>query len=284
MRNQKRILWIAGFLLAIYMIFGFWNSKSLKLTTYVISGNKIPETFDGYRIAHVSDLHNTRFGVNNEELLGMLKATAPDMIAITGDLIDSRNTNLEAALSFVEQTMRIAPCYFVSGNHESRIQDYAMLKEKLAGLGVVVMEDVCMDLTRSGQRIRLMGVNDPAFDTGYLLGDSQDVMENKLNGFSIEDSSFSILLSHRPELFDVYAEKNIDLILSGHAHGGQIRLPFIGAVIAPNQGLFPKYNQGKYTNGNSNMIVSGGLGNSVVPFRFNNPPELVLIELKCDLP
>lgn len=114
---------------------------------------------------------------------------------------------------------------------------------------------------------------------GDLFGEVPAMVSTKLKNMLEQESSYSILLSHRPELFETYVACGVDLILSGHAHGGQFRLPFVGGLIAPDQGLFPKYDAGLYTDGNTNMIVSRGLGNSIIPIRFNNRPEIVLINL-----
>ena len=270
---------VAAILMAL-SIWTVWGNKALELNTYTISSDRLPEAFDGYAIAHVSDLHNTEMGKGNEKLLGMLRDAEPDIIAITGDLIDSRKTDIDVALQFAEAAMKIAPCYYVTGNHEARVSEYKELKEGLIGLGVVVLDDQRMELEQSGEKILLLGVNDPSFQTDYLLGDSETVMEGKLQDISDAENEFTILLSHRPELFQVYADNNIDLVLSGHAHGGQFRLPFVGGLAAPNQGLFPEYDTGLYTDKNTNMIVSRGIGNSILPFRFNNRPEVILIELK----
>ena len=137
-----------------------------------------------------------------------------------------------------------------------------------------------MELEQSDETITLLGMNDPSFQTDYLFGDSETVMRNKLQELISEVDGYTVLLSHRPELFEVYVEGGIDLVLSGHAHGGQFRLPFVGGLVAPNQGLFPKYDAGLYVDNNTNMIVSRGIGNSIIPLRFNNRPEVILVELK----
>ena len=271
---------VAAILLAV-VIWTAWGNTALELNTYTISSDRLPEAFDGYRIAHVSDLHNTEMGKNNEKLLDMLREAEPDIIAITGDIIDSRNTNVEIALEFTKAAMEIAPCYYVTGNHEARVSEYYELKEGLIEQGVVVLDDERIEIELSGETIAILGVNDPSFETDYLFGDSETVMQSKLQEISDAENEFTILLSHRPELFKAYADNNIDLVLSGHAHGGQFRLPFVGGLVAPNQGLFPKYGAGLYTDENTNMIVSRGIGNSILPFRFNNRPEVILIELKC---
>ena len=153
------------------------------------------------------------------------------------------------------------------------------MQSAMKAAGVTVLEDAKVTITAEGEQLVLLGVNDPSFETDYLLGDSETVMRTKLAELHTADS-FTVLLSHRPELFPIYAENKVDLVLSGHAHGGQFRLPFFGGLIAPNQGLFPAYDAGLYTDGNTNMSVSRGIGNSLFPFRVNNRPEVILIQLK----
>ena len=277
--TKKKTICILSGILLILIVWTAWGNAALELNTYTISSRGLPDAFDGYRIAQVSDLHNAEFGGGNQRLLDMLREAEPDMIAITGDLIDSRKTNIAVALAFAEEAVRIAPCYYVSGNHEARVPEYRELKAGLEAAGVTVLDDARVEIEISGKSITIIGVNDPSFLADYLTSDAA-VMDRKLSELSSEDAGFAILLSHRPELFDTYAAHDMDLVLTGHAHGGQFRLPLIGGLIAPNQGLFPKYDDGLYSEGNTNMIVSRGLGNSIIPFRFNNRPEVVLIELK----
>lgn len=277
--TKKKTICILSGILLILIVWTAWGNAALELNTYTISSRGLPDAFDCYRIAQVSDLHNAEFGDGNQRLLDMLREAEPDMIAITGDLIDSRKTNIAVALAFAEEAVRIAPCYYVSGNHEARVPEYRELKAGLEAAGVTVLDDARVEIEISGKSITVIGVNDPSFLADYLTSDAA-VMDRKLSELSSEDASFTILLSHRPELFDTYAAHDMDLVLTGHAHGGQFRLPLIGGLIAPNQGLFPKYDDGLYSEGNTNMIVSRGLGNSIIPFRFNNRPEVVLIELK----
>ena len=273
---------VAAAVLVALVIWIAWGNTALELNTYTISSSKLPQSFDGYRIAHVSDLHNTEMGKNNEKLLAMLRDADPDMIAITGDLIDSRNTDIEVALKFVREAVKIAPCYYVTGNHEARVNEYGELKAGMETAGVTVLEDVRTEISMEGATITLIGVNDPSYQTDYLFGDSETVLNTKLEELHTEDGEFTVLLSHRPELFDAYTDHGIDLVLSGHAHGGQFRLPFIGGLVAPNQGFFPEYDAGIYTEGNTNMLVSRGIGNSILPFRINNRPEVILIELQAE--
>lgn len=279
-KNKRRIIVIAIFipiLLALIIWIALCN-KALELNTYIIKSEKLPESFSGYRIAHISDLHNVEMGDDNEKLLAMLQEAKPELIAIIGDLIDSRSTNIEIALQFAEKSAKIAPSYYVADNHEARISEYDQLKKGLIELGVVVLENEKFELEKNGEIITLIGVDDPSFQTDYLLGDAESVMRSELQILT-NDDSYKILLSHRPELFDIYVESGVDLVLSGHAHGGQFRLPFVGGLVAPNQGLFPEYDAGLYTYDSTNMIISRGIGNSIIPFRFNNRPEVILIEL-----
>ena len=274
------ILSVVVVILIALVIWIAWGNTALELNTYTVTSARLPECFDGYRIAHVSDLHNAEMGKGNEKLLAMLREADPDMIAITGDLIDSRKTDVGVALQFIQEAMKIAPCYYVSGNHEARVNEYEELKTGLISAGVIILEDAQTEISIEGQMITLIGVNDPSFQTDYLFGDSETVMNSKLMELHTDRDGFTILLSHRPELFDTYADHDVDLVLSGHAHGGQFRLPFIGGVVAPNQGLFPEYDAGIYTEGNTSMLVSCGIGNSILPFRINNRPEVILIELQ----
>ena len=271
---------VAAVLVAL-VIWIAWGNTALELNAYTISSSKLPQSFDGYRIAHVSDLHNAEMGKDNEKLLTLLRDADPDMIAITGDLIDSRNTNIEVALQFIREAVKIAPCYYVTGNHEARVNEYGELKTGMEAAGVTVLEDIQAEISMEGESIVLIGVNDPSYQTAYLFGDAESVIDAKLEELHTENGEFTVLLSHRPEMFDTYADHGMDLVLSGHAHGGQFRLPFVGGVVAPNQGLFTEYDAGIYTEDNTNMLVSIGIRNSILPFRINNRPEVILIELQA---
>lgn len=278
---MKRIILLTVGALMLFALIAWtaWSNTAVELNTYQIYSPKLPNAFDGYRIAHVSDLHNAEIGEDNQILLTMLRDAQPNIIVITGDLIDSRSTDIELALAFAEEAAKIAPCYYVTGNHESRIANYETLKAGLVQRRVVVLEDESLNIMYAGEEITLIGVNDPSFHNDDAVSDSAS-MTNKLAQITRQIDSYTVLLSHRPDLFDVYAESHVDLVLSGHAHGGQFRLPFVGGLIAPNQGLFPEYDAGLYTSQETSMIVSRGIGNSLFPFRFNNPPEVILIELK----
>ena len=282
--NKKRtkiiILSAIGIVLVLLIVWMAWGNSALELNSYSVASSSLPKAFDGFRIAHISDLHNTEMGKDNEKLISMLAEAEPDIIVITGDMIDSRNTKVDIALKFAEQAVMIAPCYYVAGNHEARVEEYIDLEEGLIERGVTVLEDEKAEIECLGESIVLVGVTDPSFETDYLLDDDEAVMKSKLKELVKEEDGYVILLSHRPELFDCYVENDVDLIFSGHAHGGQLRIPFIGGIVAPNQGVFPKYDAGVFTEDNTNMVVSRGVGNSIIPLRVNNRPEVVLVELE----
>lgn len=283
--NLKKKKLCFGLLIVCIIIVGWilWENTALEINTYSVSDKKIPTSFHGYRIAQISDLHNAEFGDNNETLINLLKKATPDIIVITGDLVDSRNTNIEIGIAFAKQAVSIAPTYYITGNHEARIEEYDTLKTKLEELGVMILNNEAVTLEKSAEHITLLGIDDPSFQTDYLFGDAETVVKNTLEELEWKKDTYTILLSHRPELFELYAEKEMDLVFSGHAHGGQFRLPFIGGVVAPNQGFFPKYDAGLYKKEHTTMVVSRGIGNSIIPIRFHNRPEIVVVELMTSI-
>ncbi len=282
-KKGKMIIALLAVLILLVLCFAqvLWANTAVVLTEYSVKSENLPASFLGFKIAHISDLHNDELGKDNEKVISVLRDAKPDIIAVTGDLIDSYDTDTDIALSFIKQALEIAPCYYVNGNHEERvIESYEILRAELIDMGVHVLENESLVLERGGESINIIGVSDPGFETDYLFGDTEGVLRRHLDELMKDKEGFTLLLSHRPELFDFYADKNLDLVLTGHAHGGQFRLPFVGGLYAPNQGVFPEYDSGIYTEDNTNMIVSRGLGNSLFPFRLNNRPEVVVVTLQ----
>ena len=278
--KKKAILFVSIIILIGLIVWTLWGNTALEIKEYEILSDRIPQGFDGFRIAQVSDLHNAEFGEENWKLIKMLSQAEPDIIVLTGDLIDSRQTDLDVALEFAWQAGKIARVYYVSGNHEARVMEYEELKKSLMDAGVTMLDNQKVEISREGENITLMGIDDPSFQENYLFGDAEGVAKQAISDLQDASDGYTILLSHRPELFDTYVDSGVDLVFSGHAHGGQFRLPFVGGLVAPNQGFFPKYDAGQFTEENTTMIVSRGVGNSIIPFRINNPPELVVVELK----
>lgn len=265
-------------LLCIYLIY---ETFTLQLTKYEITTPKIPSNFNNYKIIQISDFHNTKSSKLNTALINTLKKEQPNLIFITGDLVGSSKNNMSSALTFLNNIADVAPIYYVTGNHEAKINNYSELKKHLLTLKVNILDNQITTININNQSLTILGVADPNFTPQtYSAGAAQTISTELTNLISPNDNNYKILLSHRPELFETYVNKKIDLIFTGHAHGGQIRIPFIGALHAPNQGFFPKYTSGIFKNNNSTMIVSRGIGTSTIPFRINCRPELVITTLK----
>ena len=247
------------------------QNTDLRASHYVFRSPKISGALEGFRIVQVSDLHNRELGKGNCMLLSLIEAQLPDLIVITGDLMDSYHTDLDRALAFARRVSAIAPCYFVTGNHEHRLSA-DRLKGFLEGLdkaGVCVLRNEAV-LLGLGQGFRLIGVDCQQGRTDTLT----KLMEGR------DPAELNILLSHKPHYAKNYEDAGVDLVFTGHAHGGQWRLPGVGGLFAPGQGPLPKYTAGMYRLGKTVMCVSRGLANSSFPLRIENKPELVTVILR----
>ncbi|MFA6939966.1 MAG: DUF1294 domain-containing protein [Clostridiaceae bacterium] len=259
------------------IIYLYFSNNYISISKYSIKSRKIPAKFDGYKIVQISDLHNKVFPFNNNNLVKAIISENPDAVFITGDLIDSRKYDEDKAMLLIDEIKAIAPIYYVPGNNEACFGKFSSLEKKLIGSGVIVLRNNSVPVKRGEDKIIISGIDDPTFNrSGY--GDFTTAKE-EIEKIKKEDS-YNILLSHRPELFQLYADEKIDLVFTGHAHGGQIILPILGGLIAPNQGFFPKYYKGIYSDTNTSMVVSRGLGNSIAPIRLFNLPELVIVKLE----
>jgi len=262
-------------LLAGYLV---WGNKSVGVTEYTVSPADLPDSFDGFRIVQVSDLHNSD---PDGKLLRKVADAKPDIIVITGDIVDAEKTDIPFAVQLAKKIAEIAPVYYVSGNHEYRTGQYETLRPLLVEAGINVLESETVKINRNGEEISISGINDAMF-----FGSGED--NSDLAEFSAElkklsekaDCDTNILLCHIPQIFELYIECGYDLVFTGHAHGGQFRFPIIGGgFFAPGQGWWPEYTEGMHTSGNTNMIISRGIGNSSFPLRLFNRPELVVCEL-----
>lgn len=280
-RRFKEMI-ILALLIIGCIVFSIWQNNSIVISSFNYNSDIVPEEFNNFKIVHISDLHNKVFGKEQDKLIEKVEDLEPDIIVITGDLIDRRRYNLEKSMYFINSAVNIAPIYYVSGNHEAWSGRFREIEERLIKAGVKIIDDSETEIRRGNSSIKLLGLSDPDFLTSdYINGTDTSKLEENLIRLS-EGEEFEILLSHRPELFELYSDNNIDMIFSGHAHGGQIRLPLIGGLIAPDQGLFPKYTAGSYTSNTSTMYVSRGLGNSLFPVRVFNRPEIISVTLKSD--
>lgn len=263
-------LWIALGIcggLALTALFVRFNNSCIKTTFYGVNTGKLSQSV---RIVHLSDLHGKSFGRRNEKLIAKVKKLTPDFIAITGDIIHKyTERNIRTALEAVSALSLIAPVLYVSGNHELRGLKYRLFKKQLQEAGALVLDDCTEDIC--GLTVAGLKCSSQKNGTVSRLAPSN----SEENGKRV-----NLLLAHKPHFFGDYANLGFDLILSGHAHGGQWRIPFtkIG-IYAPGQGLFPKLTSGIHSIGETKMIISRGLGNSECPLRLFNRPEIVVINL-----
>lgn len=279
--NRKKYIKSAIVLLIVITLLLFCNfqNKHLETTHYTYEAEQLGVDLDGYRIVQISDLHNAKFGKNNQKLVDRIRECAPDMIVLTGDLVDSNHTNVDRAVQFVDEIVKICPVYYVTGNHEYWLDtsEYEKLMDGLASVGVIILDDQVVEISRGDAKFRLVGLDDKSLADGTL-----GMLLNNVQNVAHEDSEkkeFTVSLAHEPQYFARYAGTGVDLVLSGHAHGGQFRLPFVGGIVAPDQGFLPEYTAGEYYMNGTEMIVSRGLGNSVIPVRLFNYPEIVCVEL-----
>lgn len=214
-------------------------------------------------------MHNVKFGKNNQKLVDRIRECEPDMIVLTGDLVDSNHTNVDRAVQFVDEIVKICPVYYVTGNHEYWLDtsEYEKLMDGLVSAGVVILDNQVVEISRGDAKFRLVGLDDKSLADGTL------------EALLSDEKELTVVLAHEPQYLARYAGTGVDLVLSGHAHGGQFRLPFVGGIVAPDQGFLPEYTAGEYYMNGTEMIVSRGLGNSVIPVRLFNYPEIVCVDL-----
>lgn len=282
-RNKRRhpLRWLL--VLAALAVGGWlwfqWQCWGLQVTHAQAALKGLPQGFDGYKIVHLSDLHGHEYGEGNRELLDRVREQAPDLIVITGDLIDQKS-QLEMAPALARGLAGIAPTYYVTGNHEWALGTGAVkeLKTLLKECGVAVLSNQYQVLERGGDKLALAGVDDP---NGYADQTTPEELCAWIQGEA--PGLFTVLLAHRNDHFGQYANAGYDFVMSGHGHGGIVRLPFVGGLMGTDRRFFPPWTAGVYTVGDSTLFVSRGLGNNTVPFkgfRLFNRPELAVVELK----
>ena len=245
---------------------------SLAVRRYQVAIRALPPVFEGFTILHLSDLHEKEFGQAGENLIGLLRQESFDMVALTGDLVVGDRPRLTPALELVAGLRAIwdGPIYSVSGNHDWRLGRGGEFNARLGEAGVRVLCNSSAALERGSERIWIVGVDDPVT--------SRDRLDLALGG--TDHRSPRLLLAHSPQLYLQAVSNGLDLLLAGHTHGGQIRIPILGAPFVPGMGFFPRYDYGLYNCGATTMIVSAGLGESGLPIRFNISPELSLVTLR----
>ena len=275
-RRRKRVrgIGIRLLLLLLFIAMAYGANNRIEVSEYTYETSQLSFSFDGFRIVQLSDLHNKTFPKDNETLLREVRGLNPDIIVLTGDTIDGKtHTDIPAALHFMEQIVKIAPVYYVSGNHEHALQQDALSQylQNVAETGVQYLNNEAVQvIAESGQTFTLIGMDDNSLQANILKTLANDAKDD-----------FQVLLAHEPQyLKSSYAESGVDLVFSGHAHGGQFRIPFLHQGIwSPDQGIFPKMTEGSFTEGDTTMYVSRGLGNSAFPLRLCNHPEIVSVTI-----
>lgn len=258
--------------------------KKFKTVYYETASEKLRNA--SVKIALISDLHNVEFGEKNRYLIEALEKEAPDLILIAGDLVlGKEKQSVRAAYDFLKQAVKVSPVYYGLGNHEQRMKqkpelygrDYLQFEKQIQRLGVTLLENETQDVQIKGEKLRISGLALPYayYGKGRNLRLENRELVRRVGKAS--KSQFHILLAHTPRYGDAYLDWGGDLILSGHYHGGMMRLPGLGGVVSPDLRLFPPYCRGHFTKGNSHLIVSGGLGEHTIPLRIFNPRELVVI-------
>ena len=281
MKKRKK-LFVSFIVLVILLVFAYVQNNWLEVSHYAYKSPEVPQEFVGFRVVQISDLHNATFGKENEKLLVKIQELSPDIVVLTGDLVDTNHTNIEVALAFAEKVVASYPTYYVTGNHEDWLEesDKLELLEGLERVGVVCLADEYIEIKREDSKITLIGLNDEGLGGIKLKVTEETTGETKFLTENEDTSGLQILLAHEPQYIENYTKYHVDLVFSGHAHGGQFRMPFVGGgLVAPGQGLFPKYTEGVHVMNETTMIISSGLGNSIIPVRVFNRPEIVCVEL-----
>lgn len=266
-------------LVAIILII-YYENNTLEKTKYVYKSKKIPKVFNGFKIIQISDLHDKTFGRDNKNLIEMIDEEKPDIIVVTGDIYYYYNGKILNSLKFLENISKRHSVYFVTGNHEYKDKDWENHKKIIETYGVKIIDNMVDIIRNDYEDIYIFGLKDPAF---YHKSSRYSVFEDELNKMkqSMDEKKFAILLSHRPDKIDIYSKANVDLVFTGHAHGGQIRL-FGNGILSPAEGFFPKYTSGMHVKENTTVVISRGLGRTIFTFRLFNRPEVVVTILKRD--
>ena len=278
-RRRRRVPRIVPFLLLALcgVLFFRWSNRSLQIEAFTYASPRLPEGFDGCTIVQLSDLHGASFGEDNAELIAAVAAQDPDLIFLTGDIQDRyRKTPASYTAAIGRAMAGIAPTYFVTGNHEWAFPDVRELKRALKDAGVTVLTNEFVALERNGGVIFLAGIDDP---NGFADQKSPEALAEEVKAAA--DGGFWMLLAHRNNYFEKqYSGLGADLVISGHGHGGLIRLPFTDGLISVERTLFPSYTAGFYQFNGRDVFVSRGLGNSGPSFRLFNRPQLVTLTLE----
>lgn len=282
---MKKKIFIIVFLILVVVLFLVRlqiDANVIQISRFSLESSKIPKSFDGYKIVHISDLHSKEFGKDNKSLIEKITQEKPDIVVLTGDMVSANETDYTVFFSLVSELTQKYKVYFIPGNHEQALN----LKEKseiityLEDRGVDVLDNEVAIIKSGDEEINLYGL---WYSNKYYSENDEYILDEELISELIgeaHEDSYNILLSHNPRYFLTYAQWGADLTLSGHVHGGMVRIPFVGAIFSPDEGFFPKYDAGLYTEeSGKSIVVSRGLGSGSRGFRLFNRPDLVVITL-----
>lgn len=276
----RNIIWIS--ILIVVCVAVYFDNKAIKISKYKIKNSKIPKEFNNFKIVHLSDFHSNKFGKENAKLIEKINSENPNIIVMTGDMINKYDIDFDRFLNLAESLSKIYKIYYILGNHEKGLSkdNISLIIRKLESFKVTILNNKKVIIKKNKHAINIYGIDLPL---PYYSREKNKISnaEKFINKYMKEymKEEFNILLAHNPLYFDDYSKYNIDLTLSGHVHGGMIRLPFIGALLSPERKFFPKYNSGVYEINNRKLIVSRGLGQSKLGIRILNRPEIVSITL-----
>ena len=260
------------------------DNTLIKVSKYEIKSDKIPKEFKNFKIVHLSDFHSYGIKKDNNKLLEKINDEHPNIIVMTGDMVNKYDRNFEKFLNLAETLSKKHEIYYIVGNHEVRLRkdDFSFIIQNLKKFGIKILSDEKITIIRKKDCINIYGIDIPL--TYYKIINKPANVEEIINAVlnKCNEKEYNILLAHNPLYFEEYSKQNIDLTLSGHVHGGMIRLPFIGAILSPERKFFPKYSSGVYEINNKKLLVSRGLGHSRPGMRLFNRREIVSITLHCN--
>lgn len=284
--NKKNSIVIVFLVILIIATGIYCDNNVLQVSHYKVTSNKIPASFKNFKILQLSDLHSKSFGSANCRLIKKINDEKPDIVVMTGDMINTKDTDYEVFINLAKEMCKSYKTYYIVGNHEQNLSDDKLknLKNELKSIGVKVLDNEKVTITKGIGSINLYGL---WFGLKYYKDINKKYNQNVYFGTEqiktilgdLDDNSYNILLTHSPLYFDTYSAWGADLTLSGHIHGGMIRIPFIGGLFSPEKEFFPKYNAGKYMIKGKELIVNRGLGNGNFGIRIFNRPEITVITL-----
>lgn len=283
---------IYGLLIVAVILYLWCGVNLIGVSRFTVASAKLPRSFDGFKILQLSDLHSKTFGRGNGWLIDKIDQIRPDIIVASGDMMNSKNDDGHVFERLAAVLVKKYPVYFIPGNHErGSLHDnnryvYPELKEKLSQMGVHILEDAMLEITRTADSIRLYGLSLPLryYHRGAsTLKDDRFIFTAKLIEKRLgraDHDKLNLLLVHSPYFFDSYAQWGADLSFAGHVHGGAVRVPFLGGLLSPDRTFFTRYDAGLFRQGDAHMIVSRGLGTTHMPLRVLNQPEVVCVTLR----